>query len=117
MRQVRRVMWPVLVVVVLVVLVVFVFPTRTYLAQRAATADARSELAHLRAENAALEERARLLRTDGEIERLARERYNLVRPGERAYIVLPRPEPDEDRDDGEDRNLLERAWDGIAGLF
>lgn len=31
------------------------------------------------------------MHTDAEIERLAREQYNLVRPGEEAYAILPGP--------------------------
>ena len=121
----RRLVGPVLVTALFLgVLVVGVFPTRTWLAQRAATSGAEEQLAVLREQNAALEERARLLHSDAEIERLAREQYNLVRPGEEAYAVLPPPEPaggnaGADRDDGgaDDRNVLERAWDGITGIF
>ena len=122
-RRVRRLVGPVLVTALFLgVLVVGVFPTRTWLAQRAATSGAEEQLAVLREQNAALEARAELLHSDAEIERLAREQYNLVRPGEEAYAVLPPPDPTGsggDDDDGEpdDRNLLERAWDGITGLF
>ncbi len=31
------------------------------------------------------------LRTDSEIEKLAREKYGLVKPGERAFVILPAP--------------------------
>jgi cell division protein FtsB len=35
-----------------------------------------------------------VLHTDAAIERLAREQYNLVKPGEEAYAILPaRPAP------------------------
>ena len=33
------------------------------------------------------------LKTDEEVERLAREQYNLVRPGEESYAILPPPPP------------------------
>ena len=36
-------------------------------------------------QNAALDARVKELHTDAEIERLAREQYNLVKPGEEAY--------------------------------
>lgn len=76
---------------VLAILAFTVFPTRTWLNQRAATADARENLEVLRAENRELEARIDALQTDAEIERLAREQHNLVRPGEEAYAVLPAP--------------------------
>ena len=40
---------------------------------------------------AALQARVDRLHTDAEIERLAREQHNLVRPGEEAFAVLPAP--------------------------
>jgi cell division protein FtsB len=125
-RRVRRLVGPVLgTVLFLGVLLGGVFPTRTWLAQRSATEGAEEQLAVLREQNAALEERVRLLHSDTEIERLAREQYNLVRPGEEAYAVLPpRVDPDAPAPPGpaepeaeDDRNLLEKAWDGIAGIF
>ena len=53
----------------------------------------RPNLTVLNSESERLEERIALLGTDAEIERLARENYNLVRPGEEAYAVLPPPPP------------------------
>lgn len=78
---------------VAVVLAVGVFPTRTWLDQRRSSAEASERLTVLRDQNAALSERIDGLQTDGEIERLAREQYNLVKPGEEAYAVLPPPLP------------------------
>ncbi len=93
-RRVGRTIAPLVAAVVVIgFLFLAVFPTRTYLAQRDATEDARARLALLDQENAALERRAADLRSDAEIERLARERYNLVRPGEEAFAVLPPPAP------------------------
>jgi cell division protein FtsB len=71
----------------------FVFPTRTYLAQRAAAEQARERLAVLTAGNEALERRVEELRTPEEIEAVARRDYGLVRPGEEAYAILPPPPP------------------------
>ncbi len=79
-----------------VVLAFAVFPTSTYLDQRAGTAEAEERLAVLRAQNEAYEERIARLETTEEIERLAREQYNLVFPGEEAYAVLPAPLPELD---------------------
>ncbi len=74
-------------------LLLAVFPTRTFLAQRAATSSARTELDDLDRRNQALERRMDRLQTPEEIERLAREQYGLVRPGEEAYAILPPPPP------------------------
>lgn len=74
-------------------LAVGVFPTRIFLDQRASTAEASERLAVLRAQNEAYEEQIERLQTDDEIERIAREQYNLVFPGEEAYAVLPAPLP------------------------
>jgi Septum formation initiator len=76
------------------VLAVAVFPTSTYVDQRAATAEAEQRLEVLRDQNASYEEQIERLQTPEEIERLAREQYNLVRPGEEAYAVLPAPLPE-----------------------
>jgi cell division protein FtsB len=78
---------------VVALLAVGVFPTRTWLDQRAATSDAERRLEVLQAQNEAFEERIDRLDDDAEIERIAREQYNLVKPGEEAYIVLPPPLP------------------------
>jgi cell division protein FtsB len=110
---------------ILLVLVTFVFPTRTFLAQREAIAQAEVQLAALDEQRAALDERAALLQDDAEIERMAREQYNLVRPGEQAYAVLPPPgAPDPapaDRlpasDEQSQGNIVQRAWRAFTGLF
>ena len=96
----RRLFWPVLGVGALVVfLVAGVFPTRTYLHQREQIASAEEKLEVLTAENAKLATRVEELHTDTEVERLAREQYNLVRPGEEAYAILPGPADPEPVDD------------------
>lgn len=126
--NVRRAFWPILVSVVFVgILFAGVFPTRTYLAQRSATARAEEKLDVLGEQNAELERRARELQRDSEIERLAREQYNLVKPGEEAYAVLPPPmAPGEEtprvaargsRADADDPNALERVWRAVTGIF
>jgi cell division protein FtsB len=90
--RVRRTVWPVLVTGLLVAaLFVFVFPTRTYLAQREETQRTQAQLDILDAQNDALSARITALQTDEEIERLAREQFDLVRPGEQAFAVLPAP--------------------------
>jgi cell division protein FtsB len=97
----RRRIWIVLASIVFAAaLFLFVFPTRTYLAQRESLAGAEERLDVLERENELLEQRIAVLGQDAEIERIAREQYNLVRPGEEAYAVLPPPEPPVDLPDG-----------------
>ena len=92
--HVRRAAWSLIALVVLVgVLFLFVFPTRTYVSQRRGLGDARERVAVLSAENRRLAAQVKRLNTDAEIERIAREQYNLVRPGEEAYAILPAPQP------------------------
>jgi cell division protein FtsB len=86
----RRILGLVLAAVVLSgLLFLFVLPGRTYLSQRANLSAATSRLKVLGAESAKLEARIKQLQTDAEIERLARQRYGLVKPGEQAYAILP----------------------------
>lgn len=77
-----------------VVLALGVFPTRSFLAQRGDVDQAEQRLSVLREQNQAMEDQLAKLSTPEEIERLAREQYNLVRPGEEAYSVLPAPLPE-----------------------
>ncbi len=85
--------WTTAVVAVAVVLLVFVFPTKTYVAQRRQLTQTASELRFLDGQNAQLSAEVARLRTDQEIERLARQQYHLVRPGESAIAILPPPVP------------------------
>ena len=116
--------WPVLVVVVLIgVLFVAVFPTRTWLAQRKESADATQELRILDGENAKLAARVKALQSDDEIERLAREQYNLVKPGEEAYALLPGQAPATPppttppaaEDEKGERSLPGKVWHFLTG--
>ena len=74
-------------------LAIGVFPTRSFLDQRATTNQTEHRLAVLQQQNRDLAAQMQALNTPAEIERLAREQYNLVRPGEEAYSVLPSPLP------------------------
>ena len=69
----------------------FVYPTRTFLDQRNETNKARAQLEVLQSENARLARESKRLSTDSEIERLARQKYGLVRPGEQPFVILPAP--------------------------
>lgn len=68
-----------------------VFPTRAILDQRSQLARAQEQLDEVDAQNEALATRVEALGTDEEIERLAREQYDLVYPGQEAYAILPAP--------------------------
>jgi cell division protein FtsL len=70
----------------------FVFPTRALLAQQRDVRDAKRDLEELREQNDRLAEEAARLQTPEEVERLAREQYNMVLPDEEAYAVIP-PSP------------------------
>ena len=88
----RRLLWIVLAVVtVMAALFIGVYPTRTYFAQRSALQKAQHPLSVLGDENAKLDQEANDLNTDARVEQLARENYNLVRPGEEAFAILPAP--------------------------
>jgi cell division protein FtsL len=69
----------------------FVYPTRTLLDQRDQMNRANDQLNVLEQQNAKLKQEAKQLSSDAEIERLARENYGLVKPGERAFVIVPTP--------------------------
>ena len=115
----KRAAWPLMVSVVVVgLLFLAVFPTRTYIGQRRDLRQTAERVEVLQAENKRLEARVARLNTDEEIERLAREQYSLVRPGEEAYAILPSPKPaappEEDEPDKDRPGLLARVWDGVT---
>ncbi len=115
----RKAAWPLGGVALVALLFLAVFPTRTYLAQRRDLAATERRLTVLSRENKELAERVNRLNTDAEIERLAREQYNLVRPGEEAYAILPVPQPPEAGPAGEaqrrDRpGFWSRVWDRVT---
>lgn len=70
-----------------------VYPTRTYLAQQRDLTAANEKLALFKEQNGRLEAEAKRLESDAEIERIARARFNLVKPGEEAYAVVQVPAP------------------------
>ncbi|MDQ1395621.1 MAG: hypothetical protein QOG64_880 [Acidimicrobiaceae bacterium] len=90
----RRAVWPFLLSVAVVgVLFLFVFPARTYLAQRRDLAAAQSRVQVLGTQNKLLSDEASKLQDDAELERLARSQFGLVKPGEEAFAILPAPPP------------------------
>jgi cell division protein FtsB len=75
--------------IVVAIMFLFVFPTRSFLSQRDQISGARHDLVVLRTQNARLEKEAARLDTTAEVERIAREEFNMVRPGEKAWQVIP----------------------------
>jgi cell division protein FtsL len=70
------------------ILFLFVFPTRSYMAQRGEVQDAREDVEAIQEQIVRLQEEAARLKTPAEIERLARQQFNMVYPGERPYQVV-----------------------------
>lgn len=75
--------------VLVALLFLFVFPTRTYWAKRSEKDAASRRIEVLRQENKKMEQELKRLNDEDEIARIARERFNLVKPGEDAYAILP----------------------------
>jgi len=74
---------------VIALLFAFVYPTSTFLRQRSELGATRSRLDRLQSETRRLLADSKKLRGDAEVERLAREQYGLVRPGETPYVLVP----------------------------
>jgi cell division protein FtsB len=72
-------------------LFLFVFPTTAVLDQRSKLSDAKERLSVLEEQTRRLAEESERVRSDAEIERLARDRFNMVKPGEQAWAVVPAP--------------------------
>jgi len=74
-------------------LFVFVFPTSALLHQRGQLNEAEERLTTLKDQSDRLSKQTKQMRSDHEIERLARDRFNMVKPGEQAWAVVPAPLP------------------------
>ena len=74
---------------ILAVFVFGVFPTGSYVDQRQQLDEAERELSVLESDNEELRGLISRLESDTEIEREAREEFNLVLPNEESYLVLP----------------------------
>ena len=103
-----------------VLLFIAVFPARTYLDQRRTRQETLTRIHATEATNRRLEQRIQVLHTDAEVERLARAQYNLVRPGEEAYAILPTrpasPLPAQTPTSSH-RSWLSRTWATITSIF
>lgn len=91
-KRVRRPRWRAVMFVTLLVafglVVSGVLPLQQYLERETQVDAAREELAALEARNADIAGDVEALLTDQEIERIAREQYGFVRPGEVGYVVI-----------------------------
>ena len=103
-----------------------VLPVQQYLGRGVEVDTARTRLAELEAENERLSAEAEALLTETEIERIAREEYGYVRPGEVGYTVVG-PDLDEPVVKGPaapaepispfptERGFFQKIWDFITG--
>ena len=121
-RQHRRA--PLIMVLLLVALSITlagIFPFRQLIAQQRQVSHTEEKLATLQAENQALADQVAALKTDPEIERLAREEYGLVFEGETPYTVtLPEEElvsqpAAAEEAPPDNRSLLQQVWDWMTG--
>ena len=118
---------PGLVVAVLAMLGVLVlgaFPVRAYFDQLRQREELAARVQAFTDENRKLVSAATQLQADETIERLARERYQLVRPGEEAYAILPDPQPPApaptpavSASRSTSGGWLSRAWARLTSLF
>ena len=99
-----------------------VLPLQQYLERETQVNAARDELAGLEQANAAIADDVDALLTDQEIERVAREQYGFVRPGEVGYVVIipegedvPRSTPPEPVDTVSPPGFFERVWRFLTG--
>lgn len=98
-----------------------ILPFRQLVAQQRQIDRAGSQLEALTNENERLEGEIAALQTDGEVERIARDQYGLVRPGEVGYVVVAPPEasaaadPTNEAAPIESRSWWERVWDFVTG--
>ena len=96
-----------------------IFPFRQIIADRRSVSLAQEQLLALREENARLGAEVAALASDAEVERLAREQFGLVRPGETAYVVLapegPEPEPEPTLDRPGEQPWWRDLWDFLTG--
>ena len=117
-------LWGFLALVFLVLLVVAaagIFPFRQLLAQERAVDLAQAQLDALVEENLRLEQQIAALGTDEEVERLAREHFGLVMPGEIGYVAIipegiidPVP-PGRDLTLEREQPLWRQVWEFLTG--
>ena len=77
--------------VVVGLLFVVVFPVSAWLDQRSTLDRSERRLQTLQRERKRLDRQAAIIITPAEVEKIARERFGMVRPGEQAYAAVPGP--------------------------
>jgi cell division protein FtsB len=99
-----------------------VLPVRDYLERENEVNAAQVRLDELQSDNAELAADVDALFSEQEVERIAREQYGFVRPGEIGYVVLtPDVETTLDKDPepvavpSDNRSLLQSIWDFMTG--
>jgi len=98
------------------VLALAVYPLTAWLDQRSDHTALVAQEATLIAENRVLQERTDQLRSDAEIERIAR-RYNLVKPGEEQYFIRPQPPRADAQPQPPAPKGSASLWDRITSIF
>ena len=78
---------------VIALMFAFVYPTSTFFQQRSQIGAAEQRLTRIDDEAKRLEQENTQLKGDAEVERIAREQYGLVRPGETPYVLVPAATP------------------------
>ena len=111
---------PVVLVIGLVIAVTNVLPFRQIISQNRQVEEARTELAALQAENERLILETEALRTPTEIERIAREDFGFVRPGDTSYVIVEpavRPVVDEHEPEVEIESggVFDAIWAYLTG--
>ncbi|CAB4647151.1 unannotated protein [freshwater metagenome] len=69
----------------------YLFPVRSYIHQQNRISVAEKQLILLRTQAKILRDQKQLLESPAEIERIARARFGMVKPGEQAWAVVPGP--------------------------
>ena len=118
-----RVVWVITLLLLVAVALVFsnVFPFRQILAQQELVVKKEQTLAVLQVENARLTATADYLQTDQGVEKIAREDFGYVQPGEVAYVVVAPPEDTEfvpavpEPIEELDRSWWQGIWDFLTG--
>jgi len=111
----------VMAVLVGVVVLAGIFPFRQILAGNREVSAAEDKLDAIVEETAVLEARIRALQTPEEVERLAREQFGLVMPGEIGYVVVTPPwendesAPEQQAAPQQDRSWWQGVWDFLTG--
>jgi cell division protein FtsB len=99
-----------------------VLPVRDYLERENAVNAANEQLIEITAANELLADDVSALYSEEEVERIAREQYGFVRPGEVGYVAVLPVDPIVDATpivdepvDTDTRSFLQMIWDFIAG--